>query len=129
MQLAAVGAGAAYRLQQHVGVHRFLQQVEGALLEETHRGGDIRLAGEEDDGKGIGYPVERLLQLATAHPRHAEIEDQATRLVEIRLGQEAASPVVALQRDLYRLQQPAQRRPYCGIVVHQIDVFSHGCAP
>ena len=58
---------------QVLHVHRLGQEVLGAELHGADRGGDVALAGEQDDG---GVPLAQVLQhLHAVHARQPEIQD------------------------------------------------------
>ena len=66
-------------------VHRLGQEVLGAELHGAHRGGDVAVAGEEDDR---GVPVAQMLQ--HLHPVHAgkpEIQDDDVGMQPVVGGQ------------------------------------------
>ena len=66
-------------------VHRLGEEVLGAELHGADRGGDVALAGEEDDG---GVPLAQVLEhLQAVHPRQAQVEDDHLGPQAIERGQ------------------------------------------
>ena len=54
--------GACDRGLERLQVHRLLEEVDRALLHRAHGGGDVAVAGEEDDGQRGIVGAQRLEQ-------------------------------------------------------------------
>ena len=98
-------------IQEHGLVHRFGEELEGALLHGLHRHGDVAVARHQDDRRSEAILAELLHQFEAGEARHAHVEDQATGHVgELRIEELLRRMVgLGLDADRPRAQRPHRR--------------------
>ncbi len=104
-------------------VHRLGEEVLGAELHGADRGGDVALAGEENDG---GVPLPQVLEdLQAVHPRQAQVQDHHLGPQAIERGQ----PRLAAQLPGDLVRQPLEVVPDAAqnvdIVIDEEDGSGH----
>ena len=92
-QLAPAGFQFAFRtaqtrgvlknVAQPGGVHRLLDEVEGAAPHGGHGGIDAALRGQQNDGNLLGLRGDTLEQLHAVHARHTQIGDDNARIPDL----------------------------------------------
>ncbi|MNG01060.1 hypothetical protein D3C84_840210 [compost metagenome] len=113
--------GARYGLEQGGELHRFLQEVDGPLLEGLHRQGHLPVAGEKQYGDGTLGRLQPLLQLGPRQARHAAIQDQAGGPGRVYVTQERLAVGEAADPQIAALQHEAQGVEHGPIVVDQVE--------
>jgi hypothetical protein len=64
-------------IQQILIVKRFGKELDCSGLHHLHRHGHIRVPGDKDDGNMYVRLGHFILQIKTAHSRHAHVKNQA----------------------------------------------------
>ena len=68
---------------------RLLDEVDGAAFQRAHGERHVAVPGQEDDRDRVAALVQFILQVETAHARHADVEEQATgalRPIDVEKG-------------------------------------------
>jgi hypothetical protein len=91
------------------------EEVFGAELHRANRGGDVGLAGEEDDG-GVAL-AEVLQHLHAVHPGEPEVEDHHLRAQAVEGGQPGLAAQLASDLVADPLEVVADAAQHVNVVV------------
>ena len=80
---AAQARGILQDVAQPGGIHRLLDEIEGAAFHGADRGVDAALGSEQDHGNRLRLGSDALQQLHAVHTRHAQIGDDDCRTPEL----------------------------------------------
>ena len=103
-----LGHRARHRLQQVLGGVRLGQKIHRPALHGAHAGGDVAVAGDEDDGDGLRRGHQRFLELEPVPARHLEIEQEAARLDREGMREELVGGGKGLDLIAGGAQEPAE---------------------
>ena len=92
-----------------------------AVEDRFDGGGNVAVAGDEDDRNGRHQLGKSLLDLQSAGVGQAQIEHQATGTVVAFTVQELAGRGKSLETAALRPDEPLHRTTHRGIIIHQID--------
>ena len=93
-------------------------------MSTAHRHGDVPVAGEYDDRQRLATFVETPLNLQPVRSRHLDIQQDARAEADIRRLEEVNSGFELGRSIARRLQERAQRRAHCIVVVDQEYQFA-----
>src|SRR5262249_39061278 len=111
----------SYAIEQELIAEGLLDEVDRAGLHRAYRHGHLGVSGDDDGRELDAAPRELGLEIETAHPRHAHVQDQAPRLRRIVIREELRGRRVGAHRKAHRVEQPAQRVPHRAVVVDDED--------
>ncbi len=110
-----------HRMEQGFIAERLLQEANGARLDGPCPCRLVILRCDEYDWNSRPGRGQVLLQLQTVHPRQPEIEDQASRVMQVVGMQEVLSRGERLCGKSDRFQETPQRLPVRLIIVHNCN--------
>src|SRR5262249_11316320 len=111
----------SYAIEQELITEGLLDEVDRAGLHRAHRHRYLGVSGDDDGRELDAAPRELGLEIESAHPRHAHVQDQAARLRRVVIREELRSRGVGAHGKPHRVEQPAQRVPHRAVVVDDED--------
>ena len=99
----------------------FLNEVHGAVRERAHRGRDVAMPREKDDGKAAAALCELLMHFESRHAGHADVEHEAAWAVQVVFVEKRNSASPVLQFDPERSEKKGLACAVVVIVVHEPD--------
>jgi hypothetical protein len=104
-------------VEQVLVAERLLDEVNRAGLHRLDRHRHVAMSGDEDDRQDRVVLVQLLLQLESAHARHADVEHQAARVIVPMRIEELLRRLVHFDGQANRLEQHPERVANCGVVI------------
>ena len=109
---------------QVLHVHRLGEEILGAELHGPDRGGDVALAGQQDDG---GVPLPEVLQyLHAVHPGQPEVEDDHLGAQPVEGGQTGLAAQLPGDLVAQALEVVPDAAQNVDVVIDEEDGSGHG---